>query len=64
MEENQFVTEQSVDGMPLAIGAYFRYSFSKQHANAGCALHIIRVFNLVLAGFGRGRLKQKHQQTA
>ncbi len=27
MEENKFVVEQSVDGMDLAVGAYFRYEW-------------------------------------
>ena len=28
MEENKFIMERAVDGMNLAVGAYFRYAHS------------------------------------
>ena len=28
MEENKFILERAVDGMNLAVGAYFRYAHS------------------------------------
>ena len=41
MEENKFILERAVDGMNLAVGAYFRYA-----CNACCHPELLHVHAL------------------